>query len=61
MPLAMGILSGKRGLVVGIANERSLAYGIARACAEHGDELAITYQNEKLATRVEALGSALGG
>lgn len=60
MPLAMGILSGKRGLVVGIANERSLAYGIARACAEHGAELAITYQNEKLATRVEPLASALG-
>lgn len=56
---AMGILSGKRGLVVGIANERSLAYGIARACVAHGAELAVTYQNDKLAKRVEPLAAEL--
>ena len=40
------LLSGKRGLVMGVANERSLAWGIARAAAAHGGELAFTYQGE---------------
>ena len=57
------LLSGKRGLVMGVANERSLAWGIARAAAAHGGELAFTYQGEALAKRVgplaESVGSAL--
>ena len=39
----MGVLAGKRGLVMGVANERSIAWGIAKACAEAGAELAFTY------------------
>lgn len=53
------LLQGKRGLLVGIANERSIAFGIAKAIREHGGHLILTYQNERLATRVEALGSEL--
>jgi enoyl-[acyl-carrier protein] reductase I len=57
------LLSGKRGLVMGVANERSLAWGIARAAAAHGGEVAFTYQGEALAKRVgplaESVGSAL--
>ena len=44
----MGVLAGKRGLVMGVANERSIAWGIAKACAEAGAELAFTYQGEAL-------------
>ncbi len=61
--VAVPLLSGKRGLVMGVANERSLAWGIARAAAAHGGELAFTYQGEALAKRVgplaESVGSAL--
>ena len=46
----MGLMDGKRGLVVGIANERSIAHGIARAAADGGAALALTYQDERLAT-----------
>ena len=45
----MGVLDGKRGLVMGVANDRSIAWGIAKACAEAGAELAFTYQGEALA------------
>jgi enoyl-[acyl-carrier protein] reductase I len=61
--VAAPLLSGKRGLVMGVANERSLAWGIARAAAAHGGELAFTYQGQALAKRVgplaESVGSAL--
>ncbi|WP_456381771.1 SDR family oxidoreductase, partial [Hydrogenimonas sp.] len=40
------IMKGKRGLVVGVANNKSIAYGIARACHEQGAELAFTYLND---------------
>lgn len=50
-----GILEGKRGLIMGVANDRSLAWGIARAAADHGAELAFTYQGESLARRVRPL------
>jgi enoyl-[acyl-carrier protein] reductase I len=51
----MSLLAGTRGLVVGIANERSLAWGIAKAAREQGATLAITYQNDKLEKRVTPL------
>src|SRR5690606_22362599 len=40
------LMSGKRGLIMGVANNRSIAWGIARACRMHGAELAFTYQGE---------------
>ena len=49
----MGFLAGKRALITGIASDRSIAWGIARAMAGQGAELALTYQNEKLRPRVE--------
>jgi enoyl-[acyl-carrier protein] reductase I len=51
----MGFLSGKKALIVGLASTRSIAYGIAKAFHEQGAELAFTYQNEKLQTRVETM------
>ena len=50
-----GILHGKRALVTGIANERSIAWGIAQAMQREGAEIALTYQNKKLKSRVEKL------
>ncbi|STX52280.1 enoyl reductase [Legionella busanensis] len=49
----MGFLSGKRALIIGLASNRSIAYGIAKALHAQGAELAFTYQNEKLKSRVE--------
>ncbi len=49
----MGFLAGKRALIVGVASERSIAYGTAKAMHREGAQLAFTYQNEKLRTRVE--------
>ena len=49
----MKLLSGKKALIVGLASNRSIAYGIAKAFHEQGADLAFTYQNEKLRTRVE--------
>ena len=54
------LLEGKRGLIMGVANERSIAWGIARAAANHGAELAFTYQNEALAKRVGPLAESAG-
>ena len=54
------LLEGQRGLVVGIANERSIAWGIANAMHKHGAEMAITYQTEALAKRVLPLAAKLG-
>ena len=56
-----GILSGKRGLVMGVANNRSIAWGIARAARMAGAELAFTYQGDALKKRVEPLAKQLGG
>ena len=58
--LAAPPLAGRRGLVMGVANDRSLAWGIARAAAEHGAELAFTYQGEALAKRVRPLAESVG-
>src|ERR1700757_1112565 len=54
------VLKGKKALVVGIANEHSIAYGCARAFRELGAELAITYLNEKAKAYVEPLAKELG-
>lgn len=56
---AGGLLAGKRGLVLGVANNRSIAWGIARSAAQHGAELAFTYQGEALKKRVEPLAKEL--
>lgn len=53
-------MDGRRGLVVGTANERSLAYGIARAARREGARLALTFQNDRLRRRVEPLSTELG-
>ena len=54
------LLGGKRGLIMGVANERSIAWGIARAAASHGADLAFTYQNDALAKRVGPLAESAG-
>ena len=56
-----GLMRGKRGLVMGVANHRSLAWGIAKACHAHGAALALTYQGEVLQKRVEPLAREVGG
>ena len=48
----MGFMQNKRALIVGVASNRSIAYGIAEAMAREGAEIALTYQNEKLKERV---------
>ena len=47
-----GLMQGKRGLIMGLANDKSLAWGIAQKLAEHGAELAFSYQGEALGKRV---------
>jgi enoyl-[acyl-carrier protein] reductase I len=54
------LMKGKRGLVMGVANDRSIAWGIAKACAGQGAELAFTYQGEALKKRVGPLAEQLG-
>lgn len=54
------LMAGKRGLIMGIANNRSIAWGIARSAAAHGAELALTYQGEALKKRVQPLAQELG-
>lgn len=56
----MGMLTGKKALIVGLASNRSIAYGIAKAFHEQGAELAFTYQNEKLQSRVENMAAEFG-
>ncbi len=55
-----GLMAGKKGLVMGVANDRSLAWGIARVVAAHGAELAFTYQGEALGKRVKPLAQSVG-
>lgn len=55
------IMQGKRGLILGLANNRSIAWGIAKSCAEHGAELGFSYQGDALKKRVEPLAEQLGG
>ena len=58
--VTQGLMAGKRGLIMGLANDRSLAWGIAKALAEQGAELAFSYQGEALQKRVAPLASQLG-
>lgn len=55
-----GLLNGKRALVMGVANDRSIAWGIAQALAGQGAELAFTYQGEAFGKRVEPLAASVG-
>jgi enoyl-[acyl-carrier protein] reductase I len=61
MAESSGLMRAKRGLIMGLANNRSIAWGIAKACHAHGAELAFTYQGEALKKRVEPLARELGG
>lgn len=55
-----GLMEGKRGLVMGVANDHSIAWGIAQACAAQGAELAFTYQGDAFGKRVKPLAAAIG-
>ncbi|SHL92222.1 Enoyl-[acyl-carrier-protein] reductase [NADH] [Paracoccus solventivorans] len=57
---AMGLMAGRRGLIMGLANDKSMAWGIARAVAAQGAELAFSYQGEALKKRVDPLAAQLG-
>jgi enoyl-[acyl-carrier protein] reductase I len=54
-------MQGKRGVVLGVANNRSIAWGIAKACHAQGAEIALTYQGDALKKRVEPLAAEIGG
>ena len=56
---SLGVMSGKRGLIMGVANERSIAWGIAKMAANHGAELAFTYQGEALLKRLSPLAQSV--
>ncbi|MCC7166760.1 MAG: enoyl-ACP reductase FabI [Rhodospirillales bacterium] len=60
MSATTGLMEGKRGLIMGVANDRSLAWGIAQATRAQGAELAFTYQGEALAKRVRPLADEVG-
>ncbi|MEP0943608.1 MAG: enoyl-ACP reductase FabI [Rhizobiaceae bacterium] len=61
MSNTQGLMAGKRGLVMGLANNRSIAWGVAKALAEAGAEVGFTYQGDALRKRVEPLAEQLGG
>ena len=54
------LMKGKRGLIMGVANDHSIAWGIAKTLADHGAELAFTYQGEALGKRVKPLAASVG-
>ena len=58
--MASGLMSGKRGLIMGVANDKSIAWGIARACHDAGAELGFTYQGDALGKRVQPLAASIG-
>ncbi|PYE81388.1 enoyl-ACP reductase FabI [Pseudoroseicyclus aestuarii] len=58
--MTSGLMTGKRGLIMGLANDKSIAWGIAKACAGAGAELAFSYQGEALLKRVGPLAAELG-
>ncbi|MCA8929314.1 MAG: SDR family oxidoreductase, partial [Alphaproteobacteria bacterium] len=60
MELQSNLMAGKRGLIMGVANDRSLAWGIAQTLAAHGASLAFTYQGEALEKRVRPLAESVG-
>ena len=59
-PAKGSLMAGKRGIIMGVANERSLAWGIAAACSAQGAELAFTYQGDSLEKRVRPLATSVG-
>ena len=58
--MSTGLMQGKRGLIMGLANDKSIAWGIARTLAGHGAEMAFSYQGEALKKRVEPLIASIG-
>ena len=58
--MSNALMAGKRGLIMGLANDKSIAWGIAQACADAGAELAFSYQGEALFKRVGPLAERLG-
>ena len=56
-----GLMQGKRGVILGVANNRSIAWGIAKACRAAGAEIALTWQGDALKKRVEPLARELDG
>ena len=61
MVKASGLMQGKRGVIFGVANNRSIAWGIAKSLHEQGAEIALTYQGDALKKRVEPLAAEIGG
>ncbi|MGI9406427.1 MAG: SDR family oxidoreductase, partial [Hyphomicrobiaceae bacterium] len=60
MSSAGNLMKNKRGLIMGVANNRSIAWGIAKACHDQGAEIALTYQGEAIKKRVVPLAAELG-
>ncbi|MEC8038994.1 MAG: SDR family oxidoreductase, partial [Pseudomonadota bacterium] len=58
--MGKGVLAGKRGLIMGVANDKSIAWGIAQSAAREGAELAFSYQGEVLEKRVAPLAEQVG-
>ena len=58
--MSSNLMQGKRGLIMGLANDKSIAWGIAKACADAGAELAFSYQGDALKKRVDPLAASLG-
>ncbi|MEN9850451.1 MAG: hypothetical protein RL128_614 [Pseudomonadota bacterium] len=58
--MSTGLMAGKRGLIMGLANDKSIAWGIAQQLAAHGAEIAFSYQGEALKKRVEPLAASIG-
>src|SRR5260370_31363335 len=56
-----GLMQGKRGVILGVANNRSIAWGIAKSCHAAGAEIALTWQGDALKKRVEPLAKELNG
>src|ERR1700737_60392 len=61
MSQTSGLMQGKRGVILGVANNRSIAWGLARACPAAGAEIAVTWQGDALKKRVEPLARELDG
>ncbi|MDP1750005.1 MAG: enoyl-ACP reductase FabI [Reyranella sp.] len=60
MTVAAQLMAGKKGLIMGVANERSIAWGIAKACHDNGAQVAFTFQGEALEKRVRPLATSIG-
>ena len=60
MDTALPLMNKKKGLIMGVANERSIAWSIAKTAHEHGAELAFTYQGDALLKRVAPLADSIG-